>query len=790
MQRPFFSFLKIKFLCALVLLITMSCSSHKDEIPNPMVLWYAQPASQWEEALPLGNGRLGAMVFGNPAKERIQLNEDSLWPANLGWEEPEGNKDDLENIRNILMQGKHAQADSLFVQKFSRKTVVRSHQTLGDLYLNFNHKQITEYKRTLDLSDATATINYRTEGYAVHQKIFVSEPGQAIVVHIRSDHPEGLNGTLALNRPLDEGEPTVTVTAKDQHLVMHGTVTQRKGSFDSKPQPILEGVAFEVKLQAQHEAGKIKSKKDTLHLSGVKELTLYIVANTSFYHEDYIKKNKAQLSALAQQSPTEIETQHRSAHQNYFNRVRFTLDSETNWNHLPTDQRLARVEKGASDLGLQELLFHYGRYLLISSSRPGTNPANLQGLWNPHINAPWNADYHMNINLQMNYWLANSTQLDELNTPLFDFLDRLLQNGKTTARKNFGLRGSFLPHATDLWAPTWLRAPTAYWGCSVGAGGWMVQHYWNHYEYTLDYEFLKQKAFPALEAIAQFYSDWLIEDPRDGTLVSAPSTSPENRFYNDQGEHVATTMGSAMDQQVIEEVFQNYLKATAVLNRETPLKTTIKNQLKKLRPGFVLGSDGRILEWDREYKEPEPGHRHMSHLYGFHPGNAISADKHPELFAAVRKTLDYRLAHGGAGTGWSRAWLINCAARLLDGEMAQEHIQLLFQKSMYPNLFDAHPPFQIDGNFGYTAGIAEMLVQSHESHMLRLLPALPKIWKNGKVKGLKARGNITVDLEWKNNQLKKATLLAAQDSSILVVIGEQRQTVELQKNIPYIWKAK
>ena len=514
-------------------------------------------------------------------------------------------------------------------------------------------------------------------------------------------------------------------------------------------------------------------------------MELYLVSNSSFYHEEYQVQNLKQLEALQSKGLADLEQRHLEDHQSLFNRVQFDLITDNTLQNQPTDKRLEAVKQGAIDLELQETLFHYGRYLLIGSSRAGTLPANLQGLWNPHINAPWNADYHLNINLQMNYWLTNLTQLDELNGPLFDFVDRLIESGRETAEKNFGARGSFLPHATDLWAPTWLRAPTAYWGASFGAGGWMAQHYWQHYLFTQDLEFLKTRGFPAIEAVAQFYSDWLIEDKRDGTLISAPSTSPENRYLNAQGVPVASCLGSAMDQQVITEVFTNYLLAADALKIKNEGITTIRNQLKQLRPGFQLGSDGRILEWDREYEELEPGHRHMSHLYGFHPGDQISLSKTPKLFEAVRKTLDYRLENGGAGTGWSRAWLINCAARLMDGAMAQEHIELLFQKSIYSNLFDAHPPFQIDGNFGYTAGVAESLVQSHEPGILRLLPALPSNWSQGSVKGLKARGNIIVDLSWKNNRLQQIRLLAGHNTQKQLLYQDQQITVNLKAGVPF-----
>lgn len=779
------------YILLLIILLTFSfkgCDTQTENVyQNDQTLWYTQAASEWEEALPLGNGRLGAMVFGDPIKERIQLNDDSLWPKDLDWTHPEGTPEDLEEIRSLLFLGEIQKVDSLLVEKFSNKTLIRSHQTLGDLFINFNHDSITDYKRSLNLNKAIAETHYKTDGYPVSQSVFASAADQVIVIAIKSAHPKGLNGTLTLQRPQDEGIPTVTSYITEGDLIMEGEITQRKGKFNSKPAPINEGIRFQTRLKTKHNGGTINASNKTITVTGVQELELYLVSNSSYYHKDYQKQNLQQLEALRSKNLTLLEERHIKDHQSLFNRVQFDLITDNSLQNQPTNTRLEAVKQGSIDLELQETLFHYGRYLLIGSSRQGTLPANLQGLWNPHINAPWNADYHLNINLQMNYWLANLTQLDELNEPLFDFVDRLVESGRETAQKNFGARGSFLPHATDLWAPTWLRAPTAYWGASFGAGGWMAQHYWQHYLFTQDFDFLKTRGFPALEAVAHFYSDWLIEDRRDGMLISAPSTSPENRYLNSQGIPVASCLGSAMDQQVITEVFTNYLQAANLLKINSEWVAKITQQLKQLRPGFQLGSDGRILEWDREYEELEPGHRHMSHLYGFHPGDQISLSKTPKLFEAVRKTLDYRLENGGAGTGWSRAWLINCAARLMDGAMAQEHIELLFQKSIFPNLFDAHPPFQIDGNFGYTAGVAESLVQSHETGILRLLPALPTHWSNGKIKGLKARGNIKVDMEWNNNRLQKIQLLAERNTQKELIYLKQRIKVNLKAGVPYVY---
>ncbi|WP_242084532.1 glycosyl hydrolase family 95 catalytic domain-containing protein [Aestuariivivens sediminis] len=772
-----FSFFMMAVLCA--------CMKSEDRI-HKLALWYTQPANDWNEALPLGNGKLGVMVFGNPINERIQLNDDSMWPADSDdWNNPEGNKDDLEAIRNLLFEGKNEKADSLFVNKFSRKKVVRSHQTLGDLFIDFKHQNITEYKRELDISKAIAKVTYKTYNQLFTEKIFVSNPKSVIAVELTTQSQEGLRARLRLSRPDDDGFPTAkTFTRGQTQLVMQGEVTQRKGFFNSEPYPILNGVQFETCLHVTHEGGDLVKGPDFIDLSGVRKATLYLVSNSSYYFEDYQAQNQKDLEAVASKSFETLEKEHIKDYQNLYSRLDFRL-KDNHLDSIPIDERLKRIKDGHVDTNLETLLFQYGRYLLISSSRPGTNPANLQGLWNQHIDAPWNADYHLNINLQMNYWLANVTNLGELNRPLFDYIDRLVASGQKTARTNFGCRGSFIPHATDLWAPTWLRAPTAYWGCSVGAGGWLMQHYWQHYEYTLDRTFLRERVWPALNEVALFYSDWLIEDPRDGFLVSAPSTSPENRFYNPQGLSVATCLGSAMDQQIIYEVFDHYLKACDLLQIDDPLVEKIKSQKARLRPGFVIGSDGRLLEWDREYEETEPGHRHMSHLYGFHPGDYVTKNGTPELFEAVRKTLDYRLDHGGAGTGWSRAWLINCSARLLDGAMAHEHIQLLLQKSMSANLFDLHPPFQIDGNFGYTAGVAEMLLQSHETNGIRLLPALPPQWTEGSITGIRARGGLCFDMYWKDHKLEKAVIHASIDQNFNLNYEGKTKPVGLKKGQTY-----
>lgn len=766
----------------LIITLVVSCAGpYVREGVTEEIIWYDRPAEIWEDALPLGNGRIGVMIFGGTSSGRIQLNDDSLWPADTGWDEPEGTPDDLNRIRELLIGGRYPEADRLMVEKFSRKDIVRSHQTLGDLFVDLDHSGISGYRRELDISRALASVSYQTEGYMVTQRAFVSDPHQAIVLEFTSDSPEGLNGFIRLERPDDQGYQTAKTTARaDDLLVMEGEVTQRGGVFDSEPAPVTEGVRFETCLKVNADGGEVVRGDGFLELRNVRRAVLLIVSSSSFYHDDYRDRNIRDMEAVEGMDFDALLEAHVSDYRSYYSRVSLKLGDE-DYDTIPTDVRLQRINDGATDPGLEALLFQYGRYLLISSSRPGTNPANLQGLWNRHIEAPWNADYHLNINLQMNYWPADVTNLSELNHPLFDYVDRLVENGKNTARINFGCRGAFIPHASDLWASTWLQARTAYWGSSFGAGGWLMQHYWHYFLFNNDTLFLRERAFPATHEVVQFYSDWLIEDPRDGTLISAPSSSPENRFIDPGGVPAALCLGSAVDQQTIAEVFDNYIKMCEILDIRNDLLDTVREQRGRLREGFVTGVDGRILEWDREYREYEPGHRHMSHLYGFHPGTAVTKNAAPELFEAVRKTLEYRLDHGGAGTGWSRAWLINCAARLMDGEMAHKHIRYFFRESLYNNLFDAHPPFQIDGNFGYTAGVAEMLLQSHEENVIRILPALPAEWKDGFVRGLKARGGSIIDIYWKDSSPYRVVIRPEHDASINLIYKEEIIPVELKK---------
>mgnify|MGYP000580834163 CR=1 FL=1 len=774
-----FNKLKVFFVVAILF---CACKPNKEQTVSSDILWYSQPATKWMEALPVGNGRLGAMVFGNPNHERIQLNEDSMWPGAADWEDFKGNSKDLEEIRRLIKNGNIQEADKLIVEKFSFKSIVRSHQTMGDLFINFHQKkEVENYKRALNLDDALAAVSYTSEGDTYFQKVFASAADDVLVIELSTTASEGLNLNLKLDRPLDSGHKTVTISnPSDSEISMLGMVTQFGGMKNSKPFPIDYGVQFETRLKIKNDSGTIQSENGELVLKNVKKATLYIVCNTSFYHKNYKEKTIKNLASIENKSFDELLDRHKKDYQKLYNRVTFDLGGKA-LDTIPTDKRLKRIKAGEDDPDLAAKLFKFGRYLLISSSREGTNPANLQGIWNEHIKAPWNADYHLNINLQMNYWPAEVTNLSELHQPFFNFIDKVVERGKVTAKEQYGInRGAVAHHASDLWATPFMRAERAYWGAWIHGGAWSSQHYWEHYLYTKDKVFLKERAYPVIKALSEFYLDWLVKDDKTNLWVSAPETSPENSYFFDKDNSGAVSFGSAMGHQIIAEVFDNVLEASKVLNIEDAFVEEVRLKRASLFPGVVVGEHGRILEWNEPYDEPEKGHRHMSHLYALHPSNKI-VESNAKAFEAAKKTIDFRLQHGGAGTGWSRAWMINLNARLLDAKSAQENIKKFMQISVADNLFDEHPPFQIDGNFGYTAGVAELLMQSHEP-FLRILPALPENWKTGRIKGLKARGNIEVDMEWKEGKLIKVGLLSKENQIISIKYNNVSVDIELSKN--------
>ena len=752
-------------------------------------LWYTKPAAEWEEALPLGNGRLGAMIAGNLREERIQVNEETIWYG--GWEDrlnPDA-RENLPKLRELVRQGRISEAEHLIRLAFiSGPDGQRGYQTLGDIemkYLNDpSQEECTAYRRELDLDRAVCRVQYENaKKEAFERTCFISRPADCMVLHLRA--PKGkVSVEVMLNRAKYFDR---TGKVNDHTIYLSGNLGKN-------------ALEFAMCLSAKAKGGRVYTMGHTLVVEGADEAVLYFGADSTFRYAsaDVASWEPRVQEVLAEKITEKLEramareyggllAEHEKDYREFYDRVALSLPEKEENAALPTDERLQRIISGGTDEGLAKLLFDYGRYLLIGCSRPGDLPATLQGIWNKDFMAPWDSKYTININTEMNYWPAEVCALPECHTALFDLIGRMREHGRSIARRMYDCRGLMAHHNTDLYgdcAPQDNWIPATIW--TMGAA-WLCTHLWMHYSYTQDLEFLKW-AYPVMAEAALFFVDCLEE--KDGYLVTNPSLSPENVYILPSGEQGCCCMGATMDLEILRELFTGCKKAAEILGdavdeAEIPdvsdmrkLQKEINAALEKLPP-IRIDSTGRVMEWMEEYEEAEPGHRHVSQLYGLYPSDQISMDKTPELAAAAAETLRVRLANGGGHTGWSRAWIINFYAKLWDGEKAWENICQMLAKSTYANLFDRHPPFQIDGNFGVTAAIAQMLVQSREQEVI-LLPALPKAWEQGEVKGLRLVGNAGIALAWKDGRLLQCRVTADQAYKGEIVYGSVRRTVKLK----------
>jgi alpha-L-fucosidase 2 len=748
-----------------------ACHAQSASQAELLRLWYDKPAANWNEALPIGNGRLGAMVFGGPAQERLQLNEETVWAGGPGNNLPDNRfKEALPELRTLIFTGKYQEAQDLAAQKVAGPNVNHGmpYQTVGDLLIDFpGHDAATEYTRDLNIDQAVASTAYRVGNVWYTREVFASFTDQVIIMKVTV----GKGGTIDCTIRLKSPHARKRIHTEEKRLLLEGTSSDHEGKtgqvkFETLVTPVLEG-------------GTLTTTDSALVVTKAGALTVYISMGTNFknYHDlsgDAHQKTLSFLTSALKQPYARAKSNHTAYYQKFFHRVSLDL-GKTPATKEPIPTRLQQFATG-NDPQLAALYFQFGRYLLISASQPGTQPATLQGLWNHQLMPPWDSKYTININTEMNYWPAEVTDLPEMHEPLFTMLKELAVTGQASAKEMYGARGWMAHHNTDLWRITG-PVDGAFYGMWPMGGAWLSQHLWQHYLYTGDARFLKG-IYDVLKGAALFYADALQTEPSHDWLVVVPSMSPENEHHRG----VSMTAGTTMDNQLVFDVFSNFLGAAAVLRADQALADSIRVKLAKLPP-MQIGKHGQLQEWLEDLDRPDDKHRHVSHLYGLYPSNQVSPYRNPALFQAARTSLVYR---GDKSTGWSMGWKVNWWARLHEGNRAYKLMQDQLTPShdneggTYPNLLDAHPPFQIDGNFGCTSGIAEMLVQSHDG-AVHLLPALPDVWHTGKVTGLKARGGFTIDLDWKDGKISRLVVKSALGGKCRLRVYDALKHAGLQK---------